>query len=64
MAGDAGYSRRRLVNRVAKKVQKELGLLAVSLKQCVVDYLGVARSRLRANLPTAVPRLSQHTRNK
>jgi hypothetical protein len=43
MAGDGRDSSRGLVDRLAKKVQKELGVLVVSTKQSVVDCLGLAR---------------------
>jgi len=35
---------------VPEKVQKELGLLAISLEQCAVDCVGTIRSRVCAHL--------------
>lgn len=61
MAGDGSHGRSRLVNSLAEKVQKELGVLAFSLEQCTVDHLGLARPRLRADFSTTMSRLSQHT---
>lgn len=58
MAGDGGHRRRRLANSFAEKVQKELGLLAFSIEQCAVDYLGVARPRLRPDFSASVSRFS------
>lgn len=58
MAGDGSYSRGRMVHSFAAKVQKELGLLAFSVEQCTVDYLGVARPRLRADFSAIMSRLS------
>ena len=40
MARDGCDSSRGVVCRFAKKVQKELGLLAISSEQCAVDCLG------------------------
>lgn len=45
-----------LVNSVAEKIQKELGVLAFSLEQCAVGYLGLARPRLRVDFPSTVSR--------
>jgi hypothetical protein len=42
MAGDGSYRRRGVVNRLAAKVQKELGLLALPFEQCLMDHLGMA----------------------
>jgi hypothetical protein len=40
MAGDGGNVGSSLVNRLAKEVQTQLGLLAFSIEQCVMDHLG------------------------
>jgi len=40
MAGDGGDAGSGLVNRVAEEVQTQLGLLAFSIEQCLVDHLG------------------------
>ena len=40
MAGDGGDAGGGLVDSVAEEVQTQLGLLAFSLEQCVVDHLG------------------------
>ena len=58
MAGDDSHGRGGMVNSFAKKVQKELGVLAFSIKQCSVDYLGVARSGLRVDFAAGVSCLS------
>lgn len=58
MAGDGSHGRGRLVNSFAEKVQKELGLLAFSIEQCTVDYLGLARPRLRADFFATMSRFS------
>ena len=62
MAGDGGYSYRRVDGWLTEKVQAQLGVLGVSAEQRAVDRLGFARSRLRAHLPPALPRVSQHSR--
>jgi hypothetical protein len=46
-----------MVNSFAEKVQKELGVLAFSVKQWAVDYLGLARSGVRTYLPATMSRL-------
>jgi hypothetical protein len=43
MAGDVGDGYSGLDGCLSKEVQTELGILAVPLKQCVVDYLGSQR---------------------
>lgn len=58
MAGDGSNRRGRLANCFTEKVQKELGLLAFSIEQCTVDYLGVARPRLRPDLSASVSSFS------
>jgi hypothetical protein len=58
MAGDGSYSRGRMVNSFAKKVQKKLGILAFSLEQRAVDRLGMARPRLCADSPASLSRRS------
>ena len=60
MAGDGRDGNCGLVDRLAKKVQKELGLLVLSAKQSTVDCLGLARQRLRAHLASTVSRHSEH----
>ena len=57
MAGDGSHGCSRLVNSFAEKVQKELGVLAFSVKQCAVDYMGLARSGVRAYLPATMSSL-------
>lgn len=42
MASNGSHSNRGVVGRVAKEVQKKLGLLAIFVKQRVVDRLGFA----------------------
>ena len=60
MAGDGSHRRGRLVNSFAEKVQKELGLLAFSIEQCAVDYLGLARPGLRADYSATMSRFAQY----
>ena len=43
MAGNVGDGCRSLDGSIAKEVQEELGVLAVSVEQCAMDYLGSAR---------------------
>jgi len=43
VAGDGSHGFGRLVNSFAEKVQKELGVLALFVKQCAMDYVGLAR---------------------
>jgi hypothetical protein len=42
MAGDARDGYLGMDGRVSKKVQAELGILAIHLEQCAVDHLGRA----------------------
>lgn len=60
MARDGGHGHRRMDGCLSEKVQAQLGVLAVPLEQRDVDRLGRARSCLRAYLPTALPRVSEH----
>ena len=60
MAGDGGDRYRRMDGWLSKEIQAELGLLAFSLKQCTMDYLGCPRSRVRVNLAATVSCLSKH----
>lgn len=60
MAGDVGDSCRSLDDRIAKEVQEELGILAVSRQQRTVDYLGPAGWRLRADSLAAMPGLFEY----
>jgi len=58
MAGYGRYGRGRMAHSFAAQVQKELGILAFSLEQCAVDYLGLARPRLRPDFSATMSRLS------
>jgi len=49
MACNGGDGRWRLARRLATQIQAELGVLGLSCQQCVVDHLGIARSRLRSD---------------
>ena len=62
MAGDGSHGHRCLDGGLAEKVQAQLGLLAFPVEQRAVDRLGFPRSRIRAHLPAALPRLYQHPR--
>ena len=48
MAGDAGYSHRRVVDRVASEAPTRIRLLVLPVQQRAVDCLGMARPRLCA----------------
>jgi len=58
VAGDGSHGGGRLVDSFSEKVQKELGVLAFSVKQCAVDYMGLARSRVRAYFSATMSRFS------
>ena len=60
MAGDGGDRHRRVDGWLSKEIQAELGLLAFSLEQCTMDYLGCIRQRLRINLAATLSCLSEH----
>src|SRR5215207_1931270 len=62
MAGDGGDGDRRVDGRLSEKVQAQLGILAIPAEQRAVDRLGRARSRLRTHLPSALSRISEHSR--
>ena len=63
MAGYVGDGYRGLDGRLSKEVQAELGILAIPLKQCVVDYLGSQRWRLRAYYFAALPFFLEYQRS-
>ena len=56
MARHGGYRIRGVVSSFSKKVQTELGLLALYHQQRAVDHLGLARWGLRAHLSSSLPR--------
>lgn len=45
---------------LAKEAQEELGILAISLEQCAVDYLGTARRSACAYYFAALSRLLEY----
>ena len=47
---------------LAEKVQTQLGILAVPVKQRALDRLGLARPRLRPHRPPTLPRIYKHPR--
>ena len=58
-----GRHRRRCVDGwLAEKVQTQLGILAVPVKQFTVDRVGLAGSRVCVDRPPALPCLSEHPR--
>jgi hypothetical protein len=63
MAGDVGDGYRGLDGRLSKKVQAELGILAVPLEQCVVDYLGFGRRSVRPASLADLSRLFEYSRS-
>lgn len=62
MARHGRDRRRGLDGGLTKEVQEELGFLAVSFEQCLVDRVGLVRSRIRAYRFAALSRLSEHSR--
>lgn len=60
VAGDVGDRNRGLDGGLSKKVQKELGLLAVPREQRAMDCLGRARPRVRPYLLAALSSLPEH----
>jgi hypothetical protein len=63
MAGDVGDGYRGLDDCLSKEVQAELGILAVPLKQCVVDYLGSQRWSVCADHLAGLPCLLEYERS-
>jgi hypothetical protein len=53
MASDGGDGSGCVVDSVAEEVQTQLGFLAFSVKQCVMDHLGSARSSLCSDISTS-----------
>ena len=47
MAGNVGDGCRSLDGSLANEIQKDLGVLAISLKQCAVGYLGSPNQGVR-----------------
>ena len=41
MAGDARYDYSGVDGCISEKIQKELGILALSFEQCAMDHLGL-----------------------
>jgi hypothetical protein len=60
VAGDVGDRRRGLDGGLSEEIQKELGVLVISLKQRVVDYLGTARRGVRADCFAALSFLLEY----
>jgi hypothetical protein len=63
MAGNVGDSSCRLDGGLAKEVQKELGLLAVSLEQRTVGRLGSASRSICAYRPAGLSCLPEYQGN-
>lgn len=55
MAGNVGDSSRSLDGSLANEGSKDLGILAISLKQRPVDHLGSANWRICSDPFTGVP---------
>ena len=62
MARNGSDCSRGVVCGIAEKVQKELGLLAISLEQRAVDCVGTVRPRVRADLAANLSCFSKHQR--
>jgi hypothetical protein len=60
VAGDVGDRCRGLDGGLTKEVQEELGILAISLKQRAVDYLGTARRSVCAGCFAALSCLLEY----
>jgi hypothetical protein len=60
MARDVSDGHRRLDGGVAKKVQTQLGVLAFSPQQRVMDFVGPSRSCLCVDSFAGMPGSSQH----
>ena len=60
MAGHAGHGGGGVDGRFPKEVQAQLGLLVISIEQCAVDRLGMARQGLCPDRFTGVPRGAEH----
>lgn len=63
MAGDVGNSRRGLDGGLTKEAQAELGLLAISVEQPSVGFLGPARRGVCVDHPAARSRLHERQRS-
>ena len=60
VASNGRYRARRLAGCVAKKVQTKLGILGVPGEQYSLDNMGFARSRLRPDCASVLPRGLEH----
>lgn len=60
MAGNAGHRGGGMDGRLPKEVQAQLGLLVISIEQCAVDRLGLARPGLCPDRFTGVPRGAEY----
>lgn len=63
MAGDVGDGYRGLDGCLSKEIQAELGILAVPLKQCVVDFLGSHRWSVRSYYLADLPCVFEYQRS-
>ena len=63
MAGDVGDRGCGLDGGLAKEVQKELGVLVISLKQRAVDHLGTARRSICTYCIAVLSWLSEYQGN-
>jgi hypothetical protein len=59
MARDGCNRGRGVVCSVSKEIQTKLGILAVSLEQCVMDCLGIARWCVCPDLSAGLPRIPE-----
>ena len=64
MAGDDRHGDCGVDGWLTEKIQAQLGILAFPVEQRAMDRLGRPRSGIRAHLPPALPRLSEHSRRK
>lgn len=63
MAGNAGDGHRGLDGCVSKEVQAEFGILAVPLRQSIVDYLGPPRWSVCVDCLAGLPCLIEYQRS-
>ena len=60
MAGNAGHGGGGVDGSLTKEVQAQLGLLVISIEQCAVDRLGLARRGICPDRFTSVPRVAEY----
>ena len=53
MARDGDIAGRRMAGGIARQSQTQMGVLGISIKQCVVDCVGIARRRVCVDCASA-----------